>query len=327
MRCTSTRSRSRLAGLLALLLAGPLAAQQAPALRGTVRDSTGRPIPRVEVSHRGARTFSDSAGNFVLTPVPTGRISVRFVREGVLLGTVEAEVTTDTTSAVQVDVVGGVSEPRTLLGTVVDGAGLPLRDVTVDVVTAMVETRTDSLGRFRIGNLPARRHIVRVRRVGYAPTYLTADLTDSASTRARIVIREFAGQNLGLVVVRADAVPARLRGFAQRAEKKTWGTFITAEQIENRRPLRATDMLQGLAGLRVIQDGRGGSIVTGRGGCRMAVYINGFPVPQQRGASIDDLVGALDLAGIEIYNGVAGVPIELMTGAPNSCGTLGIWTK
>ncbi len=316
-----------LVGFLALLSA-PVVAQQVPALRGTVRDSTGRPLPRVQVSHRNTRTVSDAVGNFVLTPVPSGRITVQFALDGVVLGTVEADVTADTTSAVQVDVFGDRSEPRSLLGSVVDNAGRPLPDVTVEVVTALVETRTDSLGRFAIRNLPPRRHIVRVRRVGYAPTYLTADLTDSTSTRARIVIREFAGQNLGLVVVRANAVPARLRAFVQRAEGKTgWGKYITAADIDARRPLRTSDMLQGLAGIRVNQDGRGGSLLTGRGSCILALFINGFPAPQMRGSGIDDLVGALDLAGIEVYNGIGGVPPELTTARPNSCGTIGIWTK
>ena len=319
--------RIAIPGLLAVL-ATSLGAQDAPALRGTVRDSTGRPLARVEVSHRNTRTLTDTAGVFRLSPVPTGRIAVRFARDGVLLGEVEANVTADTSSSVRVDVLGDRAEPRTLRGVVVDSAGVPIRDVTVEVVTALVEARTDSLGRFAIRDLPARRHVVRVRRVGFAPTFLLADLTDSTSTRARIVLRQFAGQNLGLVVVRANRSPARLSGFLQRAEKKQgWGTYITAEQIEARHPLRASDMLQGIAGLRLSFDRRGSAVLVGRGGCRVALFINGFPARQGAGFGIDDLVNALDLVGIEVYNGVAGVPAELMTGSSNSCGTVGIWTK
>jgi hypothetical protein len=314
-------------GLLGLL-ATNAGAQVAPALRGTVRDSTGRPLARVEVSYRSTKTLSDSTGAFLLSPVPTGRIMVRFTRDGISLGTVEANVTNDTTSGVQVEVIGDRNEPRTLLGTVVDDAGRPVKDVTIEVVTALTEGRTDSLGRFSIRNLPARRHIVRVRRVGYSPTYLTADLTDSTSTRARIVLREFAGQNLGLVVVRADRVTGRLRGFLQRSEKKSgWGTMITAADIERRNPMRASDMLMGLASVRVSPSRGGATVITGRGGCLMLLFINGFPAPQRSGSGLDEMVSALDLAGIEVYNGNAGVPAELTLGAPSPCGTIGVWTK
>lgn len=314
--------------VLLCTLVTSLSAQDAPALRGTVRDSTGRPLAGVEVSYRNTRTLSDSVGNFRLTPVPTGRITVRFTRAGVSLGTLEAEVTADTTSGVQVDVVGDRSEPRTLLGTVVDASGRPVKDVTIEVVTALTEGRTDSLGRFSIRNLPARRHIVRVRRVGYSPTYLTADLTDSTSTRARIVLRAFAGQNLGLVIVRADRGTGRMRGFLERASKRSgWGKILTADDIARRNPMRASDMLVGLAGVRVTQSRNGGSVLTGRNGCLLLLFINGFPTPQRSGAGLDEMVSALDLAGIEVYNSNAGVPAELTMGAPSPCGTVGIWTR
>lgn len=316
-----------LVGLLTLLSA-PLCAQDAPALRGTVRDSTGRPLSRVQVSHRNVKTTSDVDGSFILTPVPPGRITVQFSRNGALLGSIEADVTTDTTSAVQLDVVADRIEPRTLLGSVVDNTGAPLRDVVVEVVTAFVETRTDSAGRFAISNLPPRMHIVRVRRVGYSPTYLTANLTDSTSTRARIVVRQYAGQNLGLVVVRADGVPARLQGFMRRAEKKSgWGRIFTPDDIARRNPMRTSDMFQAVAGVRLNMDARGRVQLTGRGGCVLALFVNGFPAPQQRGSGIDDIVNVLDLAGIEIYNGQGGLPSEYLMGVNNTCGTIGVWTR
>lgn len=320
--------RTLLACLATLGSATMLAAQSAPVLRGTVRDSTGRALPDVEVSYKGTKTTSDSVGNFLLTPVPLGRITLRFERDGLLLGELEANVTNDTTASVVQEVIRGRTEPRALTGSVVDSSGAPVRDATIEVVTALVEQRTDSLGRFAFRNLPARRHIVRVRRVGYAPTYLFTDLTDSTSTRARIVVRQFAGQNLGLVVVKATRLPGRMRGFLQRAERRSgWAKIFTEAEITARHPQETTDMLVGIPGVRVNWDARRSMMVTGRGGCLMAVFINGFPAPQLSGAGINDLVNSLDLAGIEVYNGIAGVPAELTMGPSNPCGTIGIWTK
>ncbi|MCC7054472.1 MAG: TonB-dependent receptor [Gemmatimonadaceae bacterium] len=311
-----------------LCAAAPLIAQTVPMLRGTVRDSTGRALPDVIVSYKTTKTTSDSVGRFLLVPVPLGRITVRFERDGLLLGEIEANVTSDTTPSVVVEAIPNPTERRSLLGTVVDSSGAPVRDATIEVVTALLEQRSDSLGRFAFRNLPPRRHIVRVRRVGYSPTFLFADLTDSTATRARIVVRQFAGQNLGLVVVRATRMPVRMRGFLQRAERRSgWGRIMTEKEILERHPLQTTDLLRMIPGVRVNFDSRRSSMVTGRGGCLMGVFINGFPAPQLSGMGIDDMVNTLDLAGIEVYNGIGGVPAELTMGPSNPCGTIGIWTR
>ncbi len=317
-----------LAAMLAVLATPALAQEPAPVLRGTLRDSTGRAMPAIEVAYRRTTTLTDSAGNFRLTPVPLGRITVTFARRGTVFGELEANITADTTPSVAVEVVSERTDPTTLLGVVVDSAGRPMRDVVVEVVTAMVEAKTDSAGRFTIRDLAPRRHFIRVRRVGYAPTFAAVDLSDGTAKRARIVMRQYAGQNLGLVVVRANRVPQRMQGFMQRAERRALGgKFLTQEDIERRTPLRPSDLFQGMAGVRVAQDRFGRGTLVGRGNCLLSLFINGFPAPQLSGSGIDDLVSTLDLAGIEVYNGLGVVPAELMMGRPTTCGTVGIWTK
>jgi hypothetical protein len=309
-------------------LAPALAAQNAPVLRGVVRDSLGRPMVGVEVSHKGGKTITDSTGMFRLSPVPLGRLPVRFIRDGIVIGSMTALVTADTTNGVFVDEPPEPVEPSMLYGTVVDSAGAPIRDATVEAVTVFKETRTDSLGRFAFRNLPNRRHILRIRRVGYAPSYAAADLVSGNSARIRVVVRQYAGQNLGLVVVRATRPPGHLRGFLQRAARPSgWGRIIMSEEIVTRNPLQTSDMLLAIPGVKVDYSVRGVGTVRGRGGCLMAVYINGFPAPQTGSIGIDDMVSTNDLTGIEVYNGFAGVPAELMMGGPNNCGTLALWTK
>lgn len=313
---------------LCAFTAMPAAAQGAPELRGTVRDSTGRAIPRVEVTSGRAKTLSDSAGNFRLAPVPTGRISVRFERDGLLLGEVEANVTSDTVPDVAVDVLLNRTEPRTFIGTVVDSAGRPLPNVTIEVISMPGEAHSDSSGRFGLRDLPPRRHIVRARRVGYTPTFLSIDLTDTTSTRARIVMRQFAGQNLGLVVVKATRYPVRMRAFLRRAERRSgWGLIMTDQAITARHPNQPTDLFRSIAGVRVNIDAGGSLMIIGRGGCVMSLFINGFPAPQLSGMALNDMVNTLDLAGLEVYNGIGGVPADLTMGPANPCGTIGVWTK
>ena len=312
----------------ACLLTLPLSAQNAPALRGTLRDSLGKALVGVEVSYKNISTETDTAGNFSLSPVPNGRIRVRLTKGRALLGEIDANVTADTTSAVQIQSLVDKAETRTFLGVVVDSSGTPIRNASVEVLPELAEARTDSAGRFAIRGMPARRHLVRVRRVGYPPLFLSIDLTDNLSKSARIVMRQFAGQNLGLVVVRANRPIGRMAGFMQRAEKRTgWGRIFTAEDIAARNPLLTSDLFRAVAGVNVRQDRFGRGVLLGRGGCIMSLYINGFPAPQQSGSGIDDMVSAFDLAGAEVYNGMAGVPTELSLGPPNECGTVAIWTR
>ena len=323
------RNALSLAALLAVLTA-PLAAQGiAPVLRGTLRDSVGRPMPDIEVAYRRTTTVTDSAGNFRLTPVPLGRITVSFARRGTIFGELEANITADTLPSVAVEVVSERTDPQTLLGVVVDSAGRPMRDVVVEVVTALVESKTDSAGRFTFRGLRPQRHFIRVRRLGYAPTFAAVDLTDGTAKRARIVLRQYAGQNLGLVVVRANRGPQRMQGFAQRAARGGvgGGRILTEADIIARNPLRTSDLFQGVAGVRVAQDRFGRGTLVGRGNCLMQLYINGFPAPQLAGSGVDDIISPMDLAGVEIYNGVGFVPAELTMGPPTSCGTVGLWTK
>jgi hypothetical protein len=323
-----------LGSLVALLVIAslPLAAQQAPALalRGTVRDSTGRALPDVEVSSGGVTTLSDSSGNFRLTPVPLGRISVRFERDGLLLGEVEANVKSahDSLPDVEVQLTLDRVAPRTFAGTVVDSAGRPVRDATIEVMTAALVARSDSIGAFSLRAVPARAHVVRVRKVGYAPAFLSINLSDTTSSRARVVLRQFAGQNLGLVVVRATRYPVRMRAFLRRAERQSgFGQILTDSQITARHPAETSELFRSMRGVSVGRHPGGATIVTGRGACVMMVFINGFPVPQHSGMGIDDLVSALDIAGIEVYHGLTHLPPDLMMGQPDPCGTIGIWTK
>lgn len=89
------RSAPRIALSLFLLLpAGALHAQGTGSVRGTVRDSAGRPVPRAEVTLAGSplRTTADSSGVFRLERVPAGDQRVRARRIGYRLRELPASV-------------------------------------------------------------------------------------------------------------------------------------------------------------------------------------------------------------------------------------------
>ena len=70
--------------LLLAALASPASGQSVGSITGTVRDSTGSPIPGVEVAvvDTRSRARSDSAGTFRIGGIPTGKRGVSFRRFG-----------------------------------------------------------------------------------------------------------------------------------------------------------------------------------------------------------------------------------------------------
>jgi hypothetical protein len=133
---------------------------------------------------------------------------------------------------------------------------------------------------------------------------------------------------LSPVVVTANSrrPSGRLGGFYDRMQRKGFGTFITREQIQQRRPFEVTEMLRGIPGLELRPRLRGfGYDVRTIEGCRPSVYLDGVPFPLM-GESIDNIVNPMNLEGIEVYTHAVEVPAELQRGL-GRCGVIALWTR
>jgi hypothetical protein len=121
------RTGASLALLLSLVPAVPLAAQAA--LSGTVReDSTGRPIPGVEVLLEGSKrhTVTDWSGKYLLTDLPTGvrvalfryvgyrplRLRIRLAKEDTLLA--DTRLVAEGVTLDPIEVTGRPPPPRSV---------------------------------------------------------------------------------------------------------------------------------------------------------------------------------------------------------------------
>ena len=130
--------------------------------------------------------------------------------------------------------------------------------------------------------------------------------------------------------------------YTRRAE--TSGYFITRERIEDRAPLYTTDLFRGVAGIKVVPAGtlRNAVVLTGSrsislggsGFCFPTVWMDGQMVHQGTAGSIpgfrgpaflDQLVHPDDIAGIEVYNSAASMPVQYNLHA--ACGAIVIWTR
>jgi hypothetical protein len=114
-----------------------------------------------------------------------------------------------------------------------------------------------------------------------------------------------------------------LGGFYERMERGGFGTFISREQIEQRHPIYPSDLLRTVPGVQIIPTWWGRAVVLMRGRCVPQIYLDGMRIAS---GSIDDLVTPMDLEGIEVYRGLAGLPVEF-AGPASTCGAIVLWTR
>lgn len=226
--------------------------------------------------------------------------------------------------------------PGRIVGTITDAVtGRPVGEATVAVVRSDLTARSDAQGLYILDGVVPGLVKVLVQAIGYHPItspYYTL-LPDST------VVADF---RLAPLTVQLDPVvvegeverfaPGPLRGFYQR-KRRGWGTFLTREEIEQKQPVRTTDIFRGIAGVRVVPIGGSRyqvimasappSWIPGRG-CPVKFYLDGIRLPG--GDYIDDLVLASNVEAVEVYRRASETPAEFL-GSDSRCGVMVIWTK
>ena len=303
--------------------------------RIVVTDSAGAPVRDAVVRDLKTETvdLTDSTGTHLVRGARAGTVSLEIRAPGFEAMTFDFAQLPGDTATITVPLVA-LDEPPplpfarlagSLAGRVLDPSGRPLDGATIQVLTALKEVRTDTLGRFAIAGLPTGRQLVRARRVGYVAESFFATITDSTSTRLVVQLTPM-GQDLGTVAVRARAGSRRLEQFESRRRRlQGFASFIDAAEIRARDPVNLTDVLRGTRGVTVTTNPNGRQVLVGRGQCLMAVRIDGMEVDVTE-QGLDSFMVPADVAGIEVYPGDGAVPLELRSTRP-ACGVVAIWTK
>jgi hypothetical protein len=125
-------------------------------------------------------------------------------------------------------------------------------------------------------------------------------------------------------------------GFEERM-RNGQGHYLDEAKIDARRAIRFTDLLRNTPGLRVLSGRYGNNEVlatriNGIGGdCTPVVFLDGIQANSagggaaDQGLALDDILQPGDVAGVEVYTGLAGVPPRFQVS--NSCGTILVWTR
>jgi hypothetical protein len=236
---------------------------------------------------------------------------------------------------------------QTLQGRVVEtGSNLPIDGASIQLVTTdgqvVSATVADESGQFVVSASDGGEYRVRITHIGYRTADLgPVELRDGATTA--VVLRLAANAiPLDALTIEAEALLPSLNrvGFYDR-KKLGHGRFIDRHDIERRSPRRATDLLRGLPGVRLVRRQGGFDVALRAGGlvtfsvraddvCYPPVFLDGIVVSHSKAAASDrlDLDSILpgDIEGIEVYSGPAQVPPQY-GGAHSGCGVVLSWTR
>ena len=207
----------------------------------------------------------------------------------------------------------------TVKGTVLNEKGRPQSDALVTVSDADTTVRTNKIGEFIIGGLPAGTQLLQAKQVGSAPIEHLVDLHPDSITVVTLKLSD--AKLLSVFNVRATkTIGVDRREFEQR-RKTGFGYALDEKELANR--IDVAGALRTLPGLQVSHAGfdlqlsmRG----TFKGRCSPTIFLDGMPSDVQ----IIEMRNPSDFRAIELFSS-ANVPAQYMS--RNTCGTLLFWSR
>jgi hypothetical protein len=232
--------------------------------------------------------------------------------------------------------------------TVRDAVGAPVRNALVGYDDPRA-VRTDAQGVARLSTPGPADRQVEVRALGFRP--VVARVTGDG--RRLVVTLDAPVATLAARTITARRASRDPTGFESRRLADAGGTFLTGEQIANRRAYHVSDLFATIPGVNITPHGRSNIITMGRSiGSRGGFGTRCFPIwyldgtlllePTRNLATadttpnierdglrpdmLDQLASPKDIAGIEVYKSAVTAPPQFATiGA--ECGVIVVWTK
>ncbi len=216
-----------------------------------------------------------------------------------------------------------------LVGWIRDSLGAPIDRADIGVELNNVWARTDSTGRFRLGNLVPGKTTIIVRRFGFEPQHFDFELHASSEDSVAVTMNAYAHTLPG---VRTEEAVTRQQQALQDFDRRRahgGGLFVTRADIERHQTSVLSETVRELPGVRIVRGGRSRSGLrfdssnSRAHDCPPLYWLDGRHVT---GVDIDDFP-AWDVEAIELYTGPASTPAQFSLGNVVTCGTVVIWTR
>lgn len=219
-----------------------------------------------------------------------------------------------------------------LTGVVVTSLGAqPIAGAEVKLVDG-AQVRANERGEWTMPNVPVGTRMMEIRAVGYYPERRVVDVVDGAAAiRSELATLKSV---LDTVKVRAARNADRHEsGFAAR-QRQGYGKFVTAADIDRRRPVNISDMLKMQPSVRLERSSDGSSnsdilirAPLGDGLCKAEFYIDGVFIGPLQAEELDSYFTPRAVLGMEIYAG-ATIPGQFNRGLSGlACGVIVVWSK
>jgi hypothetical protein len=337
-------ARLSVVALTVALSAGAAEAQTAPpacepapgqaAAVGRVTDrQTGLPLQEADIrvqwdegtgTLRRREVETDAAGYFAVCDLPAGtrvRVLAEFGRAN---ERVFVDLEAGRTHAADIE----LDAPRSRVsGRVVQaGTSRGIADVELSIPDSRVRAVSAADGTFMLPDVPPGDYVLTTSHVAYATR------SDSIKVQYGTIVRYTIGLAESVIAMPEIMVDVRshvleIRGFYDRQERG-FGAYLTRFSWEQRMPRIPSDILRGVAGVRVVPGNRGfGSVVLDRSNCAFRYVVDGARVSGD--FQIDDMPVEW-IEALEVYRGVSQVPGEFTappSAARANCGVIVIWTR
>lgn len=231
---------------------------------------------------------------------------------------------------------GWVAAQSTFAGQVTDTTGSPMAGVGVIVEGTALQTTTRTNGRFRIDSVPAGRHRILFRQIGFRAEAVWLQFTANDTTTVSVVLgREpFVLPEVTTTGERRETRSPKMARFEGRRDAGTGGHFIGDEILREREHSLLSDVLRRIPGVQLVLIPGGRAARSSRSSisitfqCFMRVYLDGVRVwnPGTPDPYNIDNHPVQQLQGIEVYSGSASTPADL-GGTGSECGTIVLWTR
>lgn len=236
------------------------------------------------------------------------------------------------TTEVELRILTGPAGTGRIIGQVNDGvAEDPLISVAVSVSERTSPVETDGRGRFVLSGLSAGAHELWVRRPGYAPLRHRVTVHSGLTTEMEIDLVPTSADMDPRVTTATRPRELEVTGFYERklrGEMLGVGTFLTVDHnIERGRPNSVSRFILDRIPQFRVRDG-GVTLMNTTGwmgskGCPVAIYVDGTAL---RGYALGGAVRLNEVAGLEIYQGLEGLPADFRDHR-NRCGAVVAWTR
>jgi hypothetical protein len=255
------------------------------------------------------------AATGVPTPAWMGHWTRRAVQAALLLSFASLSPGRSAAQRPTASIVGQVVERQT---------GAPVEGALVRLTWTGRAARTDSAGRFELGNLMPGAGLLQARAVGHRLGSWAVLLAEGTVLTDTLELEAIPVELSELVVPGVPQDDWRsAEGFEQR-RRKGGGYFITEQQILQQRPNSLAEALRQVPGVLTVCGFRGCQVrmVRTRAGCAPDYFLDGFPATLATGPDFP----IQGIRGIEIYPDEFAVPSEFQK-INLRCGIIAIWTK